>query len=506
MTTLLKQSTAVDVKMGPFLDSTDGNTQETALTITQPDIRLAKNGGAWAQKNAAQTLSHEEAGWYEVALDATDTNTLGILIVAVHEAGALPCWREFVVVPANVYDSLVGGSDALDVSLVQWLGSAPNALVSSRVDASVGAMAVGVLTANAIATDAIQTAKIQDGALTAAKFAADFLTAAKVASDVGTEIAAAVWAAATRTLSALGFTLGAADLAADTITAAKVAADVSAEIADAVWDEAIAGHLGAGSTGEKLNAAGGAGDPWTTALPGAYGAGSAGKIVGDNLNATVSSRAVAGDQMALVNDAIQTAKVQDGALTAAKFAADFLTAAKVASDVGTEIAAAVWAAATRTLSALGFVLGAGDLAADTITAAKIAPDAIGASELAADAVSEIAAAVAAPSAAAIADQVWDEALSGHLGAGSTGAKLNSVSGAGGAGAISWDVLVQVGVTPQQGVAVWVATDAAGANVVAGTLITPSNGTVTFLLDAGTYYAFARKDGLNPVVGQSFVVA
>lgn len=61
-------------------------------------------------------------------------------------------------------------------------------------------------------------------------------------------------------------------------------------IADQVWDEAISGHLGAGSTGESLNAAGSAGDPWTTALPGAYGAGSAGKIVGDNLNATVSSR------------------------------------------------------------------------------------------------------------------------------------------------------------------------------------------------------------------------
>ena len=64
----------------------------------------------------------------------------------------------------------------------------------------------------------------------------------------------------------------------------------AASIADAVWDEAISGHLGAGSTGNALNAAGSAGDPWSTALPGAYGAGTAGKIVGDNLNATVSSR------------------------------------------------------------------------------------------------------------------------------------------------------------------------------------------------------------------------
>lgn len=39
----------------------------------------------------------------------------------------------------------------------------------------------------------------------------------------------------------------------DSITADALAADALAEIADAVWDELIAGHLGAGTTGEKLN-------------------------------------------------------------------------------------------------------------------------------------------------------------------------------------------------------------------------------------------------------------
>ncbi len=58
-----------------------------------------------------------------------------------------------------------------------------------------------------------------------------------------------------------------------------------------VWDDTLAEHLAAGSTGAALNAAGAAGDPWSTALPGAYGAGTAGKIVGDNVNATISSRA-----------------------------------------------------------------------------------------------------------------------------------------------------------------------------------------------------------------------
>jgi len=67
----------------------------------------------------------------------------------------------------------------------------------------------------------------------------------------------------------------------------------SADIADAVWDEALSGHLSSGSTGNALNAAGSAGDPWSTALPGAYGAGTAGKIIGDNINATISSRLAA---------------------------------------------------------------------------------------------------------------------------------------------------------------------------------------------------------------------
>lgn len=65
----------------------------------------------------------------------------------------------------------------------------------------------------------------------------------------------------------------------------------AAAIADAVWEELIADHSGtSGSTAEALNAAGSAGDPWVTALPGSYTSGQAGKIIGDNINATISSR------------------------------------------------------------------------------------------------------------------------------------------------------------------------------------------------------------------------
>lgn len=75
------------------------------------------------------------------------------------------------------------------------------------------------------------------------------------------------------------------------VASVTAAVSISAAAVDLIWDEATAGHATAGSTGKALTDAGSAGDPWGTALPGAYGAGTAGKIVGDNLNATVSSRA-----------------------------------------------------------------------------------------------------------------------------------------------------------------------------------------------------------------------
>lgn len=122
---ILRQSTSVDVPVGPFVDQTDGFTAETALTITQPDVRLKKNGGNWAQKAAAQTLSHEENGNYEVTLDTTDTDTLGQLRLHIAESGALPVWDDFTIVPAAVYDALVSGSGTgLRADVISLAGSA----------------------------------------------------------------------------------------------------------------------------------------------------------------------------------------------------------------------------------------------------------------------------------------------------------------------------------------------------------------------------------------------
>lgn len=73
-----------------------------------------------------------------------------------------------------------------------------------------------------------------------------------------------------------------------------LAAGAITDVEDAVWDATLADHLDSGSTGEALNAAGAAGDPWVTALPGAYGAGSAGYIIGNSLGTISFPLAVAG--------------------------------------------------------------------------------------------------------------------------------------------------------------------------------------------------------------------
>ena len=53
----------------------------------------------------------------------------------------------------------------------------------------------------------------------------------------------------------------------------------AADNADAVWDEALSGHLTAGSTGAQLNSAGASGDPWATDLTSGYSGTQAGNLL-----------------------------------------------------------------------------------------------------------------------------------------------------------------------------------------------------------------------------------
>lgn len=197
----------------------------------------------------------------------------------------------------------------VDAQTVSFVAAVFRIEPAAGINANVVSNAGTAITA-ASGIQEVKVASIANNAITAASIASDAITDAKVASDVtiasvtgavgsvtgnvGGNVTGSVGSIATGGIASSSFAAGAIDaaaIAADAIGSSELAASAVNEIVDQVWDELLSGHAVSGSTGEALSAAGSAGDPWLTALPGAYGAGTAGKIVGDNLNATVSSRA-----------------------------------------------------------------------------------------------------------------------------------------------------------------------------------------------------------------------
>jgi len=117
MLKILKQSTSVTVRVGPFVSATDAVTKQTALTIAQADCSLSLNYAAAAQKHSATSATHDTGGWYLVPFDTTDTGTVGQLQLDISKSGALPVRAEWTVVPASVYNALVAGTGVLNVNV-----------------------------------------------------------------------------------------------------------------------------------------------------------------------------------------------------------------------------------------------------------------------------------------------------------------------------------------------------------------------------------------------------
>ena len=111
----LRHATATTIKLGPYVDPTDAVTEMTLIT---PAVEVSKSGGAFAAASDG-TMTHDADGWFDCDLDATDTGTLGTLAIKSHDAANhLPVWRYFTVLPAQVYDSLVAGSEYLETDAV----------------------------------------------------------------------------------------------------------------------------------------------------------------------------------------------------------------------------------------------------------------------------------------------------------------------------------------------------------------------------------------------------
>lgn len=221
---LLKQSTAATIKMGPFLDDTDGKTAEIELTISQADIRLSKNGGDFAQTNDATGATHDESGYYGIPLDATDTGTLGRLKVFVSESGALPVWADFLVVPANVYDSLVLGTDYLLADAIQIEGG-------DATDALTAAVPTAVQIRTEIDSNSTQLAAIVEDTGTSLPG-----TLTTIASYIDTEV-------------------GAIKAVTDAIPDAGALTTIDGKLDTIIADTAEIGAAGAGLTAVPWNAA-----------------------------------------------------------------------------------------------------------------------------------------------------------------------------------------------------------------------------------------------------------
>ncbi len=112
----LRQSTAVTVDVGPFLDRTNAADRETGLTIAAADVLISKNNGAFAAKSDTGAGTHDARGWYNIPLNATDTNTLGRLVIDIENVAALPAGADFWVYQANVFDALFAGTEYLEVT------------------------------------------------------------------------------------------------------------------------------------------------------------------------------------------------------------------------------------------------------------------------------------------------------------------------------------------------------------------------------------------------------
>lgn len=170
---LLKQSATANV-MVFMTDSADHVSGKASLTLT---ITASKDGGAFA--SISPTVTERGSGWYSLALTASHTDTLGDLALHVTGSGADPsdlaCRVVAGALDADVSSRLAAaGYTAPDNATIATIQAdtndlqtrLPAALVGGRIDASVGAMAAGVVTAAAVATDAIDGDAIAASAVT----------------------------------------------------------------------------------------------------------------------------------------------------------------------------------------------------------------------------------------------------------------------------------------------------------------------------------------------------
>jgi hypothetical protein len=129
----IQQSTATQPLLFLLVSSSDHN---SPLTGASPTVTLSKNGGAFVPPNGLTT--EVGSGWYKVAGNATDSNTLGPLVLHATATGADPTDVVFPVVAFNPLSATNLGLSALPTANPAASGGLPTVDASNGVKLSVG--------------------------------------------------------------------------------------------------------------------------------------------------------------------------------------------------------------------------------------------------------------------------------------------------------------------------------------------------------------------------------
>lgn len=132
----IQQSTAIQPLIFLLVQSSD---HITPLTGATPTVLLSKSGGAFAAPAGAVTEIGD--GWYQVAANATDSGTLGPLVLHATAASGDPCDAVFPVVAYNPLSGANLGLTALPTAAPAAAGGLPTVDAANGVKLSVGTAA-----------------------------------------------------------------------------------------------------------------------------------------------------------------------------------------------------------------------------------------------------------------------------------------------------------------------------------------------------------------------------
>ncbi len=252
---LIKQSQTAQVLMFLMLDSSDHVSAKTGLS---PTVTLSKNGASFASPSGAVT--EVGSGWYKVAGNATDTNTLGPLVLHATGSGADPCDVVFEVVAFDPQDSVRAGLTALpnaaaeaagglytrgsgagqinqpangqvDVNAVKILGTA------IATPATAGVLDVNVKNVNNVSASSVTAVNANQGTTQPVNFTgtgASALAKSDMVDVAGAAVSTSTAQLGVNMVSGSANAITASVVAADAIGASELAADAVTEIADGI--------------------------------------------------------------------------------------------------------------------------------------------------------------------------------------------------------------------------------------------------------------------------------